>query len=220
MSEEAYINNFWDVIERGSYKGESAGETADRLIGALASMDEESVIQWGLIFDRYQKLAYKGKLWGAANIMDNGFCSDDGYTDFRAWLISQGREVYHAALQDPDSLAVLPVQEDVCFESVNYVAMDAYERITGKDYYKAIEHVWLSPEIGAAIADGIAYAADIDVNYVNGHYPHIYPRLTELYERDRHSIRRQLRQATQEIDKAKTKQQTVPRQGARKEVLE
>ncbi|EKC76209.1 hypothetical protein LEA_04821 [human gut metagenome] len=32
-------------------------------------------------------------------------CSDDGFIDFRAWLIAQGKEVYMNALRDPDTLA-------------------------------------------------------------------------------------------------------------------
>jgi hypothetical protein len=34
----------------------------------------------------------------------NGGMSDDGFTDFRYWLISRGRDVYERALADPDSL--------------------------------------------------------------------------------------------------------------------
>ncbi len=36
-------------------------------------------------------------------IMMNG-CSDDSFDYFRGWLIAQGKDVYHAALRDPDSL--------------------------------------------------------------------------------------------------------------------
>jgi hypothetical protein len=38
----------------------------------------------------------------------NAGCSDDGFEDFRGWLIAQARQVYQASLQDPDSLALHP----------------------------------------------------------------------------------------------------------------
>ena len=43
-------------------------------------------------------------LWGAAYLV-NGGCSDDGFVYFRAWLISQGRAIYTAAVENPDSMA-------------------------------------------------------------------------------------------------------------------
>lgn len=183
MDEKASVNRFWSVIEQGRKEGESGQEVARRLTGTLSSMDGESVLHWGLIYDEYHALAYKGKLWGAANIMDDGFCSDDGFHYFRAWLIARGREVYMAALKDPDSLAALPRQQDVRFESVNYAAMDAYEKMTGKDYYQASNSLYLSPEMKQEILSGITFAPDMDNDiYINGHYPRVFPNLTSLYE--------------------------------------
>ena len=48
--------------------------------------------------------AYCWSLWGAAYVI-NGGCSDDPFVDFRASLISRGRQVFERALSDPDSLA-------------------------------------------------------------------------------------------------------------------
>lgn len=49
-------------------------------------------------------MAYKYGLWSAVRLM--GHATDDGFTDFRAWLISQGKEAYFAALKEPDTLAM------------------------------------------------------------------------------------------------------------------
>ena len=51
--------------------------------------------------------AYRQELWGAAYLI-NGGCSDDGFVYFLGWLIAQGRDVYQAALPDPDSLVSHP----------------------------------------------------------------------------------------------------------------
>ena len=41
--------------------------------------------------------------------MLHGGCGDDTFSDFRAYLISLGRQVYEAARADPDSLADVPL---------------------------------------------------------------------------------------------------------------
>lgn len=41
----------------------------------------------------------------AANFVIQSYVSDDVFEDFRAWLVSQGRERFEAALQNPDSIA-------------------------------------------------------------------------------------------------------------------
>ena len=49
----------------------------------------------------------------AAAVAINDGTSDDGFNDFRAWLVSQGQEVYRKALKCADSLAELDIpQED------------------------------------------------------------------------------------------------------------
>jgi len=47
--------------------------------------------------------AFAWRVWGAAYLMNSG-CSDDGFSDFRAWLISQGQDFFERTLNEPDSL--------------------------------------------------------------------------------------------------------------------
>lgn len=104
----------------------------------------------------------------------------------RGWLIAQGREVYEAALHDPDTLSQTGVQDYVRFELVNYAAPYAYEKLTGlssADYYRAVDSALL-PD--AEILNGIHYAPDMDVEYDNADYSAIYPQLYAMYCRDIH----------------------------------
>lgn len=48
------------------------------------------------------------RLWNAAQIINRGWCSTDGFHYFQMWLVGQGRAVYEAAIADPDSLAAAP----------------------------------------------------------------------------------------------------------------
>lgn len=79
--------------------------------------------------------AYAWDLWGAATLLSDGYCSDDGFTDFCAWLISMGRATYEAALENPDSLAATVSDRTVevfSFEELPSVAAAVYEEKTGQ----------------------------------------------------------------------------------------
>lgn len=79
--------------------------------------------------------AFLWDLWAAAYLIAGG-CSDDGFTDFRAWLISMGRRVFEDAIANAESLADVadaPGIEDVFFEEFLYVPAGAYEESTGHE---------------------------------------------------------------------------------------
>ena len=49
--------------------------------------------------------AYRRDLWSVVYTI-NGGCSDDGFLDFRSWLVMQGRDVLETAFGgNPESLA-------------------------------------------------------------------------------------------------------------------
>ena len=68
------------------------------------SMPPEQSLQFHAIMHGYRDLADKYGLWTAAIFIKEYGCSDDGFMDFRAWLIAQGKDIYMAALENPDSL--------------------------------------------------------------------------------------------------------------------
>src|SRR5262249_54204564 len=73
-------------------------------------------------------------LWAAAYILQGG-CSDDGFIDFRCWLISMGREVYDGAHADVESLASVAADDPqyTSFEDFGRVAREVYEDRAGAD---------------------------------------------------------------------------------------
>lgn len=102
---------------------------------------------WGLprqknfhdILQTYEDLADQYGLWDAVSVIKEYGCSDDGFIDFRAWLIAQGKEVYMNALRDPDTLADIEPYGDCCFECLSYVGDYAYEQLTGRSAYDEME---------------------------------------------------------------------------------
>ena len=156
-------DSFWDLIHEAK---NACGQDMDAMLAylkdRLVSMGPTQAQNFHDIIHAYEDLADKFGLWDAAGIMKEYGCSDDGFIDFRAWLIAQGREVYFAALADPDSLADVVPYGDCCFEQLSYVGDYAYEQLTGKSTYdqtdwSAYEALLMKLEQDIVYKDGIEF---------------------------------------------------------------
>ena len=156
-------DSFWDLIHEAK---NACGQDMDAMLAylkdRLVSMGPTQAQNFHDIIHVYEDLADKFGLWDAAGIMKEYGCSDDGFIDFRAWLIAQGREVYFAALADPDSLADVVPYGDCCFEQLSYVGDYAYEQLTGKSAYdqtdwSAYEALLMKLEQDIVYKDGIEF---------------------------------------------------------------
>lgn len=127
---------FWQLIEETKNQ---CGQDMDALISwirkELLGMPPEQSLQFHAIMHGYRDAADKYGLWTAATLLKEYGCSDDGFMDFRAWLIAQGKEVYMAALENPDSLTKVEQYGDCEFELLNYVGDDVYHELTGRSVY-------------------------------------------------------------------------------------
>ena len=156
-------DSFWDLIHEAK---NACGQNMDAMLAylkdRLVSMGPTQAQNFHDIIHAYEDLADRYGLWDAAGIMKEYGCSDDGFIDFRAWLIAQGREVYFAALADPDSLADVVPYGDCCFEQLSYVGDYAYEQLTGKSAYdqtdwSAYEALLMKLEQDIVYKDGIEF---------------------------------------------------------------
>ena len=139
----------------------------------------EQALNFDYIAHAYRAAAYKYGLWSAASIMCNN-CTDDGFTDFRGWLIAQGRDVYMAVLKDPDSLADVPTDRDCYCETLCYVGSYAYEKLTGRDINQDFD-----PDISRALAEqikpDIVYGEGIGYPYTWSETAAYLPKLCAKY---------------------------------------
>jgi hypothetical protein len=87
--------------------GACRAQAAD-LVAALGQRSVSEVLDYDRIHGQLMAESYRWELWGAAYLIGGGGCSDDGFDDFRGWLLGQGRATWQAALADPDSLADHP----------------------------------------------------------------------------------------------------------------
>ncbi len=126
---------FWQLIDASRREAEGDPEQQMEILREkLAELPESEIVEFDRLFTEVQVRAYTWDLWGAAYLIGGG-CSDDGFTDFRGWLIAKGQKVYEAALADPESLPQRMTDEDADgqIEGFQYVATDAWAERTGRD---------------------------------------------------------------------------------------
>ncbi|WP_020391679.1 DUF4240 domain-containing protein [Kribbella catacumbae] len=143
-------DGFWELVEAARAEVDDTvadpDGVADSLTKVLGELTLAEIAGFGVELERLQAESYRWDLWGAAYLI-NGGASDDGFDYFRGWLVAQGREIWDAALADPDSLADV-VDEDLGegFEGFDgegmlSVAVHAYQSSGGSngDYWEAVE---------------------------------------------------------------------------------
>jgi hypothetical protein len=104
---------FWKLIEDAkAASNDDPDKQVELLIDNLVEMPVADIFAFDAWFDKFHDLAYRHDLWAAGYII-NGGCSDDGFMDFRAWLIAQGKKVYYDALRDPETLVDVVHVDDI-----------------------------------------------------------------------------------------------------------
>lgn len=128
------IEFFWNLIEK-TFEASigNLSKQVELLTELLTQSSVDDIADYKTILDNLMDNAYDAGLWDAAIIINCG-CSDDGFTDFRAWLIAQGKDVYEKALVEPEILVdLIKMDEWASDELFLYVVEDAYERKTGQE---------------------------------------------------------------------------------------
>jgi hypothetical protein len=148
---------FWELIEKTHSASEGDPDRqAELLFSELIRLPEAEIIDYQEILDGLQAEAYIAELWEMAYILDMG-CSDDGFMDFRAWLIGQGKDVFEKALVDPNSLVdVVEVGQMTKSMSLLYVAQRAYEQKIGSDDVRMPSRIIPSPQLKGNPSDNEA----------------------------------------------------------------
>lgn len=131
-----FEEQFWNLIE-------TSKQNEVILQNQLEQLSVTEIFEFHRIFQEKVRDAYCWNLWAVAYIM-NGGCSDDGFDYFLGWLISRGRKMYEAALQNPEKAAIGVTLDDEPFENelLWYISAKAYEHKTGKtDFYEHAQKI-------------------------------------------------------------------------------
>lgn len=140
------VDDFWQFIERSASETAGPDDRAAWLEQRLSRVAPAHVVDFEIHLGAARRPIDTYAMWGAAAQIMGGWCSDDGFWYFQPWLIGQGQRWWRHAADDVDNLADLPAVRQLAarprnewddtwwpgWESLNYVALAAYERITGE----------------------------------------------------------------------------------------
>jgi len=161
------VEEFWQIIDNVKDSENPYRDIKihlDKLpIGKLISYQEH--------FDIFHSKAYRWDIWIAVSIGNNG-CSDDGFTDFRNWLISRGKNVYEAVLENPDNLVELDLKYCTYHECFGSSAQKLYRKKTDEEMP--------SDEFGEFLGSGNPSGEKQDFDGVNERKKW-FPRLWKKY---------------------------------------
>jgi hypothetical protein len=130
MSEE----EFWSIISNARNKSTNSEELALHVTRTLEKQSIDSILGFDYWFSKFHYGSCTSDLWCTAYVAMRG-CTEDAFDYFRAWIIGQGKEVFEAALKEPDTLvAVLDSAgaDRLENEALLVAAPRAYEAKTGK----------------------------------------------------------------------------------------
>ena len=133
-------DDFWAVIGRATAdRPASPADVAKRAAAELAGWEPTEIVAWDRHFGKVMAASGKEDLWAAAYLI-NGGCSEEGFDNFRGWLIAHGREAVAESVREPDSLAGMPIIKGAAdsgavfeAEEVLSIAKDAYAQATGEE---------------------------------------------------------------------------------------
>lgn len=182
---------FWNLIGEAKAKCGKNQKAYEKYIHRkLMALPSQASQDFHDTMQAYIDLSRCFGLWDAAGIMKEYGCSDDGFIDFRCWLISQGKETYLNALKDPDSLCNVESYEDCSFEMLCYAGDICYEKLTGKSAYDHADRQ-KQQKLVDEFRSEIVYAEGIEQPRNAMELPGYLPRLCEKYGVTRQRIEKE-----------------------------
>lgn len=144
VSQMLDIDLYWQIIENSLATADTLEQQEEFLIEELKQLTAEDIIGFRLRTEFFMFQSYSSELWCAAAIM-NEECDDDGFQNFRLWLISQGKQIFTDAMMDPDNLANYfeeGFNEDDFyeFEIFGTVANESFLQVFNKDIHDYIDY--------------------------------------------------------------------------------
>jgi hypothetical protein len=126
MAEE----EFWGLIATHVKRRRDGSIDVKRLRDVLVKMPPPKILAFHQRCLTYYFKSYTWPLWAAAYLIHDG-APDDTFAYFRSWLIGQGRDVFTAAMKDPDSLVKVATPEALDDE-LYHIGSKVFESVAGK----------------------------------------------------------------------------------------
>lgn len=127
-------DQFWNIIQ--DCKAGSDGDYDQQQVlleRALRQLAPEEIILFANRFKHLRGQANTWELRGAIHIIQTG-CSDDGFYDFREWVIAQGKDFYYKTTENPETLMEVEADQivGVDLDGLGYVPEISFQDLTGQ----------------------------------------------------------------------------------------
>ena len=131
---------FWSLIAISRDSTRDPLAQMNLLKRKLRSLSTEEILGFDYWLNIAFRESYRSDWWATAYVALGG-CSDDAFEYFRGWVISRGRAVFEAALQNPDLLVFelcrLSSSSEAELEEMSSIAWCAYKEQIGEDFAEA-----------------------------------------------------------------------------------
>ncbi|MEM7343883.1 MAG: DUF4240 domain-containing protein [Chloroflexota bacterium] len=135
---------FWEIIKESlAHTKVGADEQYEWIYQKLTILTVEEIIEFENQLNSLKSKACRFSIL-MANFVIQSYISDDGFENFRLWLIANGEISFYQALKDPDKIADFcqihnPIEE-ITGEGLLFVAEKAYQQVTGEgDFFERVE---------------------------------------------------------------------------------
>jgi hypothetical protein len=120
--DEADTEAFWAIIERvKKASSDNHDKSIEMFRTELSALDDPGLLRAEAAFCAAMQRAYTWNVLAAAYVIHGG-TSEDSFWDVRAGLVALGRDVFEAAMRDPDTLATIDnVENRILHEGFQYV---------------------------------------------------------------------------------------------------
>ena len=129
VQESMKEHTFWQIINRSKSPNNDIRDQAERLKALLNNLSKLEIVAFDRRFQQYLDRLYHWHIWGAIYLF-NGGCPESTFTDFRSWLLGQGKERFEAVLQNPEIIIDF-VKPGDNWAGLQYCASTVYHKKTG-----------------------------------------------------------------------------------------
>src|SRR5262245_38776054 len=141
------VGGFWLFLERSARETTSPRQRIRWLQHRLSRVSQAHIEDFQVHLDTARDPIDTYAMWGAASLIMDGLCSNDGFWYFQPWVIGQGEHWYQLAARNPDSLADIPAVRALAgrrpsqwvhaewpeWEELDYLASRAHAHVTGQE---------------------------------------------------------------------------------------
>jgi hypothetical protein len=154
---------FWQIIDEARRGRGTSDERLSSIRSQLMGQDPASLAEFRAVGIAWWVALARRDLWAAAETLMGG-CGEDSFTDFRQWLLLQGRAAIEQVVQNPDVLADWTFTESPRVEGLVSIP----EEVAGAE----LPEISCDPDVSDWPTDRIA-----DYDWTDRECARLFPRL-------------------------------------------